>query len=223
MKMQSYYKNDVIIDLVRSKKVLHIGACDTPYSKERYANGTLLHCQINAVSDEVIGLDIDRESIEELRSLGINNIFFGDIIDGIYDIDLKKYDFDCIVIGDVIEHLDNPGKALQNIKNIMNNQTKLIITVPNCFSYGAIKNIVKRDESVHPDHVFWTSKKTMEKLLKNQGFLIKDCQYCFYGSEKQSRTRKKLGVIVFKQLPRLLPCLVFQVGLDTPYSPVGSG
>lgn len=217
--MQSYYKNDVILDLIRNKKVLHIGACDSPYSKERYLNGSLLHCLISAVSEQVIGLDIDRSSINELRSLGVNNIFYGDMIDGTYDIDLQECDFDYIILGDVIEHLDNPGLALQNIKKIMSTHTKVIITVPNCYSYGAINNLMKQDEEVHPDHVFWTSKKTMEKMLKNQGLLVDKFQYCFYGSEEHSRARKKFGLLFFKQLPRLLPCLVFQVCLDTSYPP----
>ncbi|KUK69348.1 MAG: Methyltransferase type 12 [Methanocalculus sp. 52_23] len=216
--MQLYYKNDIILDLVKNKKVLHIGACDTPYSKERYLKRSLLHSLINAVSGQVIGIDVDRDSIEELRDLGVSNIFFGDIIDDVYDIDLQGYDFDYIIIGDVIEHLDNPGKALQNIKRLMTDHTKVIITVPNCFSYGAIKNIIKKDEEVHPDHVFWTSKKTMERMLKNQGLRVTKFQYCFYGTEEQSRTRKRLGVILFKQFPKFLPCLVFQVYLDTPYS-----
>lgn len=210
----SYYKNDVILDLIKDKNVLHIGACDSPYSKERYLNGSLLHREINAVCNKVIGLDIDRESIKELRDLGVKNIFYGNIVDDVYETDIQAFSFDYVILGDVIEHLDNPGYALKNIRKMMKDHTNVIITVPNCFSYIAIKNLVNRHEVVHPDHVFWTSKVTMEKMLKNQGFKIKKFQYSFYGSEQQSRIRKRLGLFLLKHIPKFLPCLVFVVCLD---------
>jgi len=210
----SYYKNDVILDLIKGKNVLHIGACDSPYSKERYLNGLLLHCQINAVCNKAVGLDIDRDSIKDLKDLGVNNIFYGNIIDNIYDTDLQEQNFDYIILGDVIEHLDNPGYALTNIRKMMKENTNVIITVPNCFSYSAIKNLVNRNEVVHPDHIFWTSKATMEKMLRNQNLEIKKFQYCFYGSGQQSRIRKRIGLLLLKHIPKFLPCLIFVVSLD---------
>jgi SAM-dependent methyltransferase len=39
--------------------------------------------------------------------------------------------FDCIFLSDVIEHLDNPIKEFENIKNILNKNGKLIITMAN--------------------------------------------------------------------------------------------
>lgn len=131
-----------------------------------------------------------------------------------YEIDLQTQDFDYIVLGDIIEHLDNPGLALANIKKLMTFNTKVIVTVPNCFSYTAIINLVKSKEEVHPEHVFWTSKTTMEKLIKNQGFSITNFYYCFYGSEKFSRFRKKVSLVFFKRFPKFLPCLFFEISLN---------
>ena len=216
-KIVSYYKNDVILDLIKDKNVLHIGACDSPYSKERCLNGSLLHCQINTVGNKVVGLDIDRNSIKDLRDLGIDNIFYGNIVDDVYEIDLQAHSFDYIIMGDVIEHLDNPGFALTNIRKMMTERMNVIITVPNCFSYNVIKNLINQDEDVHPDHVFWTSKATMEKMLKNQGFQIIKFQYCFYGSAQQSRIRNKIGLLLLKQFPKFLSCLIFVVCLDMSY------
>lgn len=216
--MGLFFKTDIIVNLVKEKNVLHIGACDSPYSKQRYLNGTLLHCLINNVGNEVVGLDIDRNSIEELCVLGLNNIFWGDIVNNKYEIDLQTKNFDYIILGDIIEHLDNPGLALVNIKKLMTNRTKVIITVPNCFSYGAIKNLIKLKEEVHPEHVFWTSKTTMEKLISNQGFSIINFNYCFYGSRKFSSFLKRTSLIFFKRFPRFLPCLFFEVSLTVSNS-----
>lgn len=157
--MGLFFKTDIIVNLVKDKNVLHIGACDSPYSKQKFLNGTLLHCLINNVSNKVIGLDIDRNSIEDLYDLGLNNIFWGDIVNNKYEIDLQTQNFDYIILGDIIEHLDNPGLALVNIKKLMTNRTKVIITVPNCFSYGAIKNLIKLKKKSTPNMFFGHQKQ----------------------------------------------------------------
>ena len=41
--------------------------------------------------------------------------------------------FDVIVIGDLIEHLSNPGLMLYRIKKFCDERTKIIITTPNAF------------------------------------------------------------------------------------------
>lgn len=44
---------------------------------------------------------------------------------------LPNFKFDYIFMSDVIEHLDNPIKEFKNIKNILNKNGKLIITMAN--------------------------------------------------------------------------------------------
>ena len=60
----------------------------------------------------MIGIDKDKNAIKELKTFdsGIKNIFYGDVVKEEYEIDLGKYNFDCILFTDVIEHLDNPGR-----------------------------------------------------------------------------------------------------------------
>jgi len=139
--MAELFKKDMIVEFCKCKKVLHIGACDSPYHIDKTKKGTLLHQKLQKVCEEIIGIDIDKKTIVELKNLGIDDIFYGDIIRDEYEIDLQKFSFDYIIFGDVIEHLENPGSALDNIKKLMNENTKLILTTPNCFSYAAMKII----------------------------------------------------------------------------------
>lgn len=84
---------------------------------------------------ELIGIDKDRNTIKELKTFGINNIFYGDIVKGEYEIDFGKYNFDCILFTDVIEHLDYLGAAIKNIKQLMTMNTTSIIIMPNISPY----------------------------------------------------------------------------------------
>jgi len=213
--MAKLYKHDLILDLSKGKTVLHIGACDSPYHIERGQRGALLHQKLQKVCKRIIGIDVDEKAIEELSDLGVKSIFWGDITRNAYRINLREYDFDCIIFGDVIEHLENPGVALDNIKDLMiRKNTKLILTAPNCFSYGAVRNILTKREKVHADHVLWTSYKTLTQLFARKNLRIDYSLFCFYGSYKESRMRNKLA---YKILPKhLLPCLFFSLKLGTP-------
>lgn len=188
--MVELFKTDMILEFCKNKKVLHVGACDAPYHIEKAKNGTLLHQALKKVSKEIIGIDADKKALDELRNHGIEDIFYGDVIRGCYEIDLDNYEFDYIIFGDVIEHLDNPGLALGNIKKFMNKNTKLILTTPNCFSYASVKIVLTGEEYVHPDHVFWPSKKTLCILFQRYSLKTVYFSYCFYNSSREVTFKK---------------------------------
>ncbi|MEM3394008.1 MAG: class I SAM-dependent methyltransferase [Candidatus Methanomethylicia archaeon] len=203
------YKDDFLIELCKNKKVLDIGAVDSPYHLEKLNKGILLYQKLQNVCKQLIGIDIDKNAIKTLRERNIRNIFYGDIERGVYSVKInKKYDY--IILGDVLEHLANPGTALKNIKKLMRKNTRLIVTVPNNFSYINIKAFLTGIEKVHPDHKFWPSVKTMCRLFDSIGFKIDKFFYCFWGSKKNARLLSKIVYIIFfKRLRHLLPCILF--------------
>lgn len=209
--MTELFKTDMMLDFCNGQKVLHIGACDAPYHIEKNKMGTLLHQKLQKICKKIIGIDVDRKALEDLKNLGIEDIFYGDIINDEYEIDLKNIDFDYIIFGDVIEHLNNPGLALDNIKKLMHKNTKLILTTPNCFSYGSMKIILTGKEDVHPDHVFWPLKKTLIKLLENCDFKVIYFSYCFYDSFIDITLKKLLfyKIVKLTKKTHVLPYLFF--------------
>lgn len=111
------YKIDLILALCKNKRVLHIGATDYPYHIEKAKKNKLLHQKLNQTCKELIGIDIVKKAISDLQDqFNIQNIYYGDIIKNEFEIKLTKK-FDIVVFADVIEHLDNPGIALENLKN----------------------------------------------------------------------------------------------------------
>jgi len=210
--MVELFKHDLLLDLSKNKSVLHIGACDYPYHKERASAGKLLHQKLKLVARELVGIDNNRRAIEELQKLGITDIYYGDIIRDEYEIDLSRMTFDVILLADILEHLENPGVALLNIKKFMNPTTKLVVTIPNVFGRNSIKYILTGNENVHPDHTFWPSVKTMSNLFNRVKLHVHSILYCEYGEYSEISTRGKMFYkLVLKRLPHLMNCLMFVV------------
>lgn len=153
------------------KRVLHLGATDAPYTKEAVVKDRLLHNHIGQVSSYLIGMDINRDMIKWLaNSCGIQNIKEGDI-EKIED--YPEQDFDVIIAGEILEHLSNPGKALDGIRSIIKPNCKLIITVPNAYSFkGFVRVLMRKHELIHPDHALHHSPHTLKALLERHGFTV---------------------------------------------------
>jgi 2-polyprenyl-3-methyl-5-hydroxy-6-metoxy-1,4-benzoquinol methylase len=205
------YKHELILKKCEEQNVLDIGAANFPYHIERCKNNTLIHQKIKKVAKSLVGIDINKEAIQELKKYNIKDIYYGDIVENKYDFKIKD-DFDIIIFGDVIEHLDNPGLALNNLKQFMSKKTILIITAPNTWSIFNIKNMFSKNENVHPDHTFWTSKKTMDNLIKRQGYIINSFEYVLDGSEQDKVPIKgKLFRYLFlKKIPHFRQVLYYE-------------
>ena len=136
--------------------MIHFGACDSPYTLEKFKKGEFLHQKLMKVCNYIIGFDIDKKSIDLLKRCNIDNIYNYDIADSNF---CKKV-FNLISNRDIIEHLYCPGEALRNLRKLaLYTNSKIIITTPNVFNYSNLAVYIHGNEKVHPDHFFWPSKK----------------------------------------------------------------
>ena len=195
-------KNEKILELVRGKRVLHSGATGSPNYKD-YKNS--LHYKLEKTAKFVIGVDIDEKAIEYLRDkYKVSNIIYGNV-EEIDDIDIvKNVEWDYILALDIIEHISNIGKALDAIKNVMNKNTRLIITLPNVFSFRVLFNyVIKHKELVDPTHTFWPSYVTFSNLLKRHGYTIESFYFSLYAPPP------RIIKTIFKILPYFASGLFF--------------
>jgi len=206
--MRLDFKDDLILRLCKDKNVLHIGAADYPFHLEKAKNNELLHQKLARTAKHVLGLDNNDESINELKRFGITNIKKADIM---HPLNFKPGEFDVIILGDVIEHLENPGIALSNVRKIMNKGTDLVVTTPNCYCYFNIANIFRKKENVHADHFFWTSRQTMKQLFGHLGFRIISFRYVNFGAYRDIKTiRGRLFYHLFlKHIKKIRATLFF--------------
>lgn len=90
---------------------------------------------------EVYACDISENAInflnKKIKEKNIKNIKIK--LQNLNDkLNYKENMFDCVISGEVLEHLENPSKFLKEIKRILKNNGKLIITTPNYFSLWPI-------------------------------------------------------------------------------------
>ena len=184
-----YDRKSLICSKIEGERVLHIGCTDAPFTKERLQSSTLLHQDLGNFADYLVGIDINKEAISTMRNHGIKHIYHCSVYD-LAKLSKKNinHNFSYIIITEVLEHLSNPGLALEEIAKYMKSnckEAKLLITVPNLNSY--LRNFFDtfaNKEIVHPDHVSYYSYTTIVNLLKFSGFEIIDIRYVTYGLKK---------------------------------------
>lgn len=196
-------RRQLIINHCSKKKVLHLGATAAPKTELNIKSNTLLHSSITEASKITIGMDFDQLMINKAKEYGINNIYFGDVEK--YD-DYPKESFEVIVAGEIFEHINNPGLAVQSLEKISDMNTEIIVTVPNAYSIKSTIRSFLGYEIIHPDHVLFHSPATLIELFKRYGFKPQ---------QKFSYVNGGAGIffILSKILIKMIPSLADGIGV----------
>jgi 2-polyprenyl-3-methyl-5-hydroxy-6-metoxy-1,4-benzoquinol methylase len=147
-----------ILERVKGKVVLDIGASGK------------LHEAIKQSAFIVKGIDKSRDDDECVAF---------DLDDVRYHV-LPQWDnIECVVCGEVLEHLGNPGFFLARLRKLYRVPT--IFSVPNAFTATGRKHLENGVENVNQDHVAWYSYKTLRTLLERYGYTI--AEFAWYNGQ----------------------------------------
>ena len=177
---------DQIQQISKDKSVLHLGCTNWPYTQDALDADMLLHTRLNETARELYGFDFDQEGIEALASSGFTNLYQADL-QNLSAVELEKQ-FEVIIAGEMIEHLNNPGLFLEGIKRFMNGNSRLVLTTINAYAgmrffvYG-LRGKGGIAEPVHPDHVAYYSYSTLKLLIERHGFQIDEFMFYDIGLE----------------------------------------
>jgi len=159
-------RNEIILNYCKWKKVLHIWACDSPNTLDKYSwnRSPLLYREIDKICWEQLWIDLDKSSIKFLNSkkeFKNSKITFFDMNK------LENLDFqpEVIIFWDVIEHLMNLEIALTNLKKVMDSNCLLIISTPNAYCISNFVNNLFWVEFIHEDHKVNFSYWSLSALL----------------------------------------------------------
>jgi len=93
--------------------------------------------------------------------------------------ELASEHWDVVVLGEVLEHVDNPVLFLQTLnKQLRFFADTLIITVPNAFRYNNIRYSKRNCEVINSDHRYWFTPYTLLKILIRAGFTVEHLWLC---------------------------------------------
>lgn len=179
------HRQDVLLALAKGRRVLHIGCCDhVPLLEQKMANGTWLHGQLSDVAAQCVGIDIDAGAVSRVREIsGYQNIFFGDITADETLEAISGEAFDYAILGEVLEHIGNPVNFLRcMLSRYRDNIKHVVITVPNAFTAGNIKNILRTTETINSDHRFFFTPYTLSKVAWDAGLTPVSVQMAHYSA-----------------------------------------
>ncbi len=118
---------------------------------------------------EVRGVEISKWAASYAKEKLNLNIIEGSIKDVAFP---DKF-FDVIVMLDVLEHLPDPKHALLKMRKILKNDGILYISIPDISS--AMSRVLRAKWwGINKFHLFYFSKKTLEKMLYACGFRVKE-------------------------------------------------
>ncbi len=114
---------------------------------------------------EVYGTELSSRSIEICKTKGIK-IYAGVLNPEKMDVG----EFDIVVSSQTFEHINNPNEEISNINKLLRKGGLFYITTPNFNSYLRFILKEKYDIIVYPEHLTYYTKRTLNKLLKQNGF-----------------------------------------------------
>lgn len=148
-------KNRKILSLCIGKNVLDVGCIGQDI---KVYDDNWLHRQISLVANNLDGVDINGDEIDKLNDLGYSIYNFND---------LKKNQYDIVIMADVIEHVNNPVSFIQQYLPYINPSGKIVICTPNPNrARNFISILLFNKYGLNEEHTMWFCPKTLSEIIR---------------------------------------------------------
>ena len=160
----------IIRPFVVGNDVLDLGCVDAHPAREDSdvrleRKPDVLFRRVAEANPSTVGVDIDQDGVTVLTGMGYN-VQCADV----ETMNLERQ-FDTIVAGEIIEHLENPGLFLRNMLRHLKPDGTIIVSTPNPFYTGQTWKIWRHGlPAVHDEHVNWQDPVTLEQLFSRTGY-----------------------------------------------------
>ncbi len=118
---------------------------------------------LNKAGYEAIGVDLSHSAVERAQKKYGNFYEAGDIFELVENMQNM---YDCVIMTEIIEHVENPKKFIEAALSSLKLGGKLILTTPNKDS--SPKGIIWQSD-VPPVHLWWFSEKSISKVAESLG------------------------------------------------------
>jgi 2-polyprenyl-3-methyl-5-hydroxy-6-metoxy-1,4-benzoquinol methylase len=162
--------------LVRGRSVIDLGFVDEGQMAAKSGRGTWLHEVVRAEARTCVGVDADARGVERAGELGFD-ARVADVEDPEALAGLGLEPAEVVLAGELVEHLDRPGRFLDAVKSLVAPAGVLVLTTPNAHALTNTFGALAGRELVNPDHVSWLSWRTLETLLSRHGWRLEELAY----------------------------------------------
>lgn len=185
---------DFIAGFVSERTVLDIGVVG--HVVERSGNDDFRHGFINKLATRVVGIDILEAPVNHLRSIGYDVR----LVDATSDVDMGER-FERIVVGDVIEHVDDPVKLLKFAARHLAPGGRILCTTPNPFYVGYLVEMFRHGMVIeNAEHVNFIIPSNALEIAHRAGARLAGVHH--FGGGGNTRLRRAL--ISLLKLTRLI-------------------
>ena len=154
--------------------------------------------------EEIFGVEIDSKAAEQAKPF-YKEVIVGDVENDI--LPFSKSFFDCILYGDVLEHLVNPWRVLMNHKEILSDDGVIICSIPNIRFYRVLKSLFFKGRwdytplaILDRTHLRFFTLKTIDDMFRETGFEMRKV----IKRKSGSKAMKLINRLVFDSFVDLL-------------------
>ncbi len=169
-KDSKYSSHRILLDFAKTSKVTSGNCLDVGC-----ASG-FLSFKLAEIGLRVKGVDPNLPT--ELLGVAHNPIFEKATL-----LQLSDQRFGLIVAGDVIEHLEDATSNMNKLRELLEDDGELLISIPNAVNIYVRLHILsgrfdyKNRGPLDRTHLRFYTLKTFEQLLKNSGFILREIRY----------------------------------------------
>jgi 2-polyprenyl-3-methyl-5-hydroxy-6-metoxy-1,4-benzoquinol methylase len=162
-------RNDILKHIpIKAKYILDIGC----------SIGTLGRQIKNKNKCHVTGVELSNEMAKEAAKY-LDKVIIGDVETSILN-DINDNKFECIILADIVEHLNDPWKLIIDCHRILKKDGIIIASIPNIKHFSTIYNLIikgywpYRERGIHDKtHLRFFTLKNIKELFKYPQFIEK--------------------------------------------------
>ncbi len=188
-------REEAVIHAVKGKNIIHLGFAGHFKNIEKtIKKGKWFHGRLYDNAALCVGVDINAKAVNFISEhYNYKNIFCSDILDQNHIAVIEENNFDYMVLGEVLEHVDNPVDFITKLRIKYKDKIKgLIITVPNAFRKKNFYNALRNIEKINSDHRYWFSPYTITKVLHQAGCSVEKMYMCAGRDKSQLNIKKRI-------------------------------
>lgn len=166
-----------------------------------------LLCDYLKIKDiKYYGIDISKQRVKASLQRAPNAVIVQqDVMNGI---PFPNKMFDYVVLGEILEHVENTVYLLRECRRVLKTKGKLIITTPNARSFLSIMaSLFNYHQYSLVVHLHTFSRYELENILKITGFEVKKMETLYFRLIPKKRINFEPMLKLFPQLGENLFCV----------------